>query len=96
MPRAIWNGAVIAEAATDAVEVVEGNVYFPPDAVRADYLKPSDHTSVCPWKGTASYFNLEVAGSVNRDAAWTYRNPSAAAGQIANRIAFWRGVTVEP
>jgi len=96
MPKAIWNDAVIAEAATDAVEVVEGNVYFPPDAVRAEYLKPSDHTSVCPWKGTASYFDLEVAGSTNRDAAWTYRHPSAEAKQIANRIAFWRGVTVEP
>jgi uncharacterized protein (DUF427 family) len=95
MPRAIWNGTVIAEAPDDAIEMVEGNVYFPVDAVRPEYLQPSDTHTVCGWKGTASYHNVVVNGEVNKDAAWYYPTPKDAAKQITGRIAFWKGVQVE-
>ena len=95
MPRATWNGTVIAEAPADAVELVEGNVYFPVDAVRQEYLQPSQTHTVCGWKGTASYYDVAVGGQVNRDAAWYYPEPKDAAKQIAGRVAFWNGVTVE-
>lgn len=95
MPKAIWNGAVIAEAGADAVQTVEGNVYFPPSAVQAQYLQPSDTHTVCSWKGTASYYDVVVDGEVNRDAAWFYPEPKQAARQIAGHVAFWRGVTIE-
>ena len=95
MPKAIWNGAVIAEAPQDAVEIVEGNVYFPADSVRKEYLQPSDTHTVCGWKGTASYYHLAVNGETNRDAAWYYPAPKAAARNITGRIAFWKGVQVE-
>jgi Uncharacterized protein conserved in bacteria, COG2343 len=94
MPRAIWNGAVIAES--DATIVVEGNHYFPPDSVKREYLRDSQTHTVCPWKGTASYYDVVVDGQVNRDAAWYYPTPKAAASQIAGYIAFWRGVRIEP
>ncbi len=93
MARATWNGAVIAES--DHVETVEGNLYFPPDSVRKEYLRPSAMTSTCPWKGEASYYTLLVDGEENADAAWTYPDPKAAASQIRDHVAFWRGVTVE-
>jgi uncharacterized protein (DUF427 family) len=95
MPKAIWNGQVIAEAPDDAIEMVEGNVYFPVSAVRADVLQPSDTHTVCGWKGTASYYNVVVDGAVNKDAAWYYPEPLDAARQVTGRIAFWRGVTIE-
>lgn len=95
MPRATWNGAVLAEAPADAIELVEGNVYFPLDAVRREYLHPSDTHTVCGWKGTASYYNVVVNGEVNADAAWYYPTPKDAAKQIAGHVAFWRGVQVE-
>ena len=95
MPRATWNGTVIAEAPADAIEMVEGNVYFPIDAVKQEHLQPSDTHTVCGWKGTASYYNVAVDGEVNRDAAWYYPEPKDAAKQIAGRVAFWKGVTVE-
>ena len=95
MPKATWNGATIAEAPADAVELVEGNVYFPADSVRRDYLQPSETHTVCGWKGTASYYNLAVDGQVNSDAAWCYPEPKEAARNIAGRIAFWKGVKVE-
>jgi uncharacterized protein (DUF427 family) len=95
MPKAIWNGAVIAEAPDSAVEVVEGNVYFPMDAVNQQYLAPSDKVTTCPWKGSANYFTVTVNGEENKDAAWIYRQPFDAAKQIAGHVAFWRGVTVE-
>jgi uncharacterized protein (DUF427 family) len=95
MPRATWNGAVLADAPADAVEIVEGNVYFPASAVRQDLLEPSDTHTVCPWKGTASYYDVVVDGQRNRDAAWYYPEPKDAARQIAGRVAFWRGVQVE-
>jgi len=92
MQRAIWNGAVIAES--DAVESVEGNAYFPPDTVNKNNLQPSNTTSVCPWKGTAHYYNVVVDGETNRDAAWYYPDPKPAAAQIKDHVAFWRGVEV--
>ncbi len=91
--RAIWNGAVIAES--DTTVIVEGNHYFPPESVRAEYFEPSAHTSVCPWKGTASYKSLNVDGERNDNAAWFYPEPSQAAAEIKDHFAFWKGVTVE-
>jgi uncharacterized protein (DUF427 family) len=91
--KATWNGKVIAES-NDTIEV-EGNQYFLPQSVNHEFLADSDTTSVCPWKGTASYFDLEVDGKVKKDAAWYYTNPSEAASQIKNYIAFWKGVVVE-
>jgi uncharacterized protein (DUF427 family) len=93
MARATWNGAVLAES--DEVEIVEGNVYFPPEAVRPEYLKPSDTHTVCSWKGTASYYTVVVDGLENPDAAWYYPEPLDAARHVEGRIAFWKGVTVE-
>lgn len=90
--RATWNGQVIAES--DQTVVVEGNHYFPPESVRREFLRDSDTTTVCSWKGTANYFSLEVDGQTNRDAAWYYREPKSAARAIKGRVAFWRGVEV--
>lgn len=95
MARAIWNNSVLAEAPDDRVQIVEGNVYFPPDTVHRQYLRASDSHSECPWKGTASYYDVVVDGRVNRDAAWYYPEPKQAAKDIANYIAFWRGVRVD-
>lgn len=95
MPQARWNGVVIAEAPADQVEVVEGNVYFPREAVDERYLQSSETRTTCPWKGTASYYHVVVDGQENRDAAWYYPEPSDQARGIADRIAFWRGVQVE-
>jgi uncharacterized protein (DUF427 family) len=93
MARASWNGTVIAES--DNTVVVEGNHYFPKDSVRADVLTGSDTHSVCPWKGTASYYSVVVDGQTNPDAAWYYPAPKDAAAEIADHIAFWHGVKVE-
>lgn len=93
MARATWNGAVLAES--DACKIVEGNRYFPPDAVHKDYLRPSDHTTVCSWKGTAGYYDVVVGGQVNKDAAWYYASPSDAAKEISGHVAFWKGVKIE-
>ncbi len=92
MPKAVWNGAVLAES--DNTTVVEGNHYFPHDSVNWDYFHESSHTSTCPWKGLAGYYDIEVDGQVNRNAAWYYAQPSAAASQIKDHVAFWRGVKV--
>ena len=94
MPKAIWNGEVIAES--DDTVVVEGNHYFPADALRPDVVADSDHHTHCPWKGTASYYDLEVGGQRNPGAAWYYPDPTPEAAMVAGRVAFWRGVTVEP
>ena len=93
MPRATWNGAVLAES--DQCEVVEGNQYFPPDALNSEYFKPSSTTTVCPWKGTASYYTIEVDGKENKDAAWYYPEAKEKAKNIEGYVAFWRGVKVE-
>jgi uncharacterized protein (DUF427 family) len=90
--KASWNGATIAES--DDIVTVEGNAYFPADSVKPEYLRPSSHTSVCPWKGTASYHSLEVNGQQNLNAAWFYPSPKDAAKEIAGRVAFWKGVQV--
>lgn len=93
MAKAIWNGAVIAES--DKPLFVEGNLYFPRDSVRSGYLRESETRTICPWKGEASYYHLEVDGDENIDAAWFYPEPTKAARQIKDHVAFWRGVTVE-
>src|SRR3954464_3177809 len=90
--QAIWNGEVIAHS--DDTVVVENNHYFPLESVRPDVLRPSQHHTVCPWKGTASYYSVEVDGKVNADAAWYYPEPKDAAAQIKDRVAFWHGVEV--
>ncbi len=92
--RATWNGAVIAES--DDTVVVEGNHYFPLESVDPAVLRDSSLTTVCPWKGIASYYSLEVHGQVNRDAAWFYASPKDAAKQIHGRVAFWKGVQITP
>ncbi|GAB3912394.1 DUF427 domain-containing protein [Kibdelosporangium lantanae] len=92
MATARWNGAVIAES--DNTVVVEGNHYFPIDSVQQQYLQPSETTSVCPWKGTASYYTLRVEDQENTDAAWYYPAPKDAAAEIKDHVAFWRGVDV--
>jgi uncharacterized protein (DUF427 family) len=90
--RAVWNGVVIA--ASDATVMVEGNHYFPPDSVDRSLLRDSDRTSFCPWKGTASYYDVVVDGKVNSAAAWYYPAPKEKATQIADHVAFWGGVEV--
>ncbi|WP_148615403.1 DUF427 domain-containing protein [Nocardioides rubriscoriae] len=90
--RAIWNDTVIAES--DDTVVVEGNHYFPAASVDATVLRPSSTTTHCPWKGDASYYSLEVDGNTNADAAWFYPDPKPAASEIAERVAFWKGVKV--
>ncbi len=93
MPKATWEGTVIAES--DKCVVVEGNQYFPLDSVRQEYLQPVDKTTVCSWKGTANYYDVVVNGKRNAAAAWYYADPAPAAAQIKGRVAFWKGVRVE-
>jgi uncharacterized protein (DUF427 family) len=92
MFQAVWNGVVLAES--DQTVKVEGNHYFPPESVHREYFAPSRTTTVCPWKGTASYYDITVNGSANQDAAWHYPQPSPAASQIKDHVAFWHGVKV--
>lgn len=94
MATATWNGVTIAQS--DDTVVVENNHYFPPESVNAAVLRPSATTSVCPWKGTASYYSIEVDGALNEDAAWFYPTPKDAAAEIKDRVAFWKGVEVTP
>ena len=94
MPRATWNGTVLAES--EQTVVVESNHYFPPDSLNEQYFVESDSTTSCPWKGTASYYTVKVGDQVNEDAAWYYPNPKEAASEIKGRVAFWKGVRVEP
>lgn len=90
--KAVWNRAVLAES--DKTIVVEGNHYFPPEAMARQYFSTSDMHTTCPWKGVASYYHVEVNGKRNADAAWYYPQPKDAAKQIAGYIAFWKGVTI--
>ncbi len=90
--KAIWKNTVIAQS--DETVVVEGNHYFPAESVRTELLKDSDTTTVCPWKGTASYYNIDADGETNQDAAWSYPAPKDAASEIRGHIAFWKGVQV--
>jgi len=93
MPKAVWNGAVLAES--DRCEVVEGNYYFPPESINQQYFKESDKHTTCPWKGVASYYDVVVEGQVNKDAAWYYPATKEAAQNIKGYTAFWKGVKVE-
>ncbi len=93
MPKAVWNGATLAES--DKCQVVEGNQYFPPDAINKEYFKESNTHSTCPWKGVASYYSIEVDGQENMDAAWYYPQAKDAAKNIEGYVAFWKGVKVE-
>ena len=93
MPKAIWNNAVLAES--DETIVVEGNHYFPPDAIRSEFFSPSATHTVCSWKGTASYYDVVVEGQTNKNAAWFYPEPKDAAKQISSYVAFWHGVQVK-
>lgn len=90
--KASWNGTVIAES--DDTVVVENNHYFPAASLNQDHFEASDTTSVCPWKGTASYYSVKVDGQENRDAAWYYPDPKPKAAEIKDRVAFWKGVQV--
>ena len=90
--RATWKGAVLAES--DDTVVVEGNHYFPADSIKREHFRESDKHTVCPWKGTASYYDVVVEGQVNEGAAWYYPAPKDAAAEIKDRVAFWRGVEV--
>jgi uncharacterized protein (DUF427 family) len=90
--QAVWHGTVLAES--ERTVVVEGNHYFPPEDVRFEHLQPSDWHTVCPWKGTASYYDVVVDGERNRSAAWYYPDPSARARKIRDHTAFWHGVKV--
>ncbi len=90
--KAIWKDTVLAES--DDTVVVEGNHYFPADALRSEHFRSTDHQSVCPWKGTASYYDVVVGDAVNANAAWHYPAPKEAASEIKDRVAFWRGVEV--
>ncbi len=92
MPSAKWNGKVIAESVN--YETVEGNIYFPPSALRSEFFQENSHTTVCPWKGTASYYDVVVDGKINQNAAWYYPNPKDAANNIKSYVAFWKGVDV--
>ncbi|MBD2180952.1 DUF427 domain-containing protein [Planktothrix sp. FACHB-1355] len=93
MPKAVWNGATLAES--DRTIVVEGNHYFPPDAIDKQYFKESSTHTTCPWKGVASYYTIEVNGQENKDAAWYYPQAKDKAKNIEGYVAFWRGVKVE-
>lgn len=93
MARAMWNGVVLAE--TDSPVLLEGNVYFPPEAVRHEYLSGTRAWSICPWKGLARYYTVHVGGQENKNAAWYYPHPSPLARKIKGHVAFWHGVQVE-
>jgi uncharacterized protein (DUF427 family) len=94
MAKASWNGQVIAES--NQTVVVEGNHYFPIEAVKSELLQPTGTHTTCPWKGVAGYYSVVVDGQVNKDAAWYYPTPKDAAKNITGRVAFWKGVKIEP
>jgi uncharacterized protein (DUF427 family) len=91
--KAIFNDVVIAES--NETVVVENNHYFPPQSLKREYFLASDRKSTCPWKGLASYYSVNVAGKTGEDVAWYYPSPSAAAHEIKDHVAFWKGVRVE-
>lgn len=92
MAKAIWNDTVLAES--EIYETVEGNIYFPPDALNREYFSESQTTTGCPWKSVARYYTVIAQGKENRDAAWYYPDPKPAAENIRDHVAFWRGVEV--
>lgn len=92
--KAIWNNVVLAES--EDTQVVENNHYFPADSIESQYFKKSNTHTTCPWKGVASYYSIVVDGRTNEDAAWYYPEVSDLARDIKGRIAFWKGVKIEP
>ena len=95
MLKATWNGAVLAQSDDAKVQLVEGNVYFPPEAVNKAYFRDSQTHTFCPWKGTASYYDVVVDGKTNKGAAWYYPETKDAAKHVRGYVAFWKGVSVE-
>ncbi len=95
MPTATWKNTIIAEAQANELVTVEGNLYFPLASVKPEHICASTHQTVCPWKGTASYYDVVVGDEVNANAAWYYATPKDAAKEIAGRVAFWKGVLVK-
>jgi len=95
MPKATWNGATLAEAPETGIRRVEGNVYFPPEAVNRALLRDSQSHTVCHWKGIASYYDVVVDGEVNADAAWYYPETKPEAANVRGYVAFWKGVKVD-
>ena len=93
MPKAIWKATVLAES--DQTRIVEGSHYFPSDALKKQYFRENDATTVCSWKGTAKYYDVVVGDDVNEQAAWYYPDPKEAAAEIKGYVAFWKGVRVE-
>lgn len=93
MARATWEGAVLAASGT--YQELEGNVYFPPESLNRERLRPSQHTSICPWKGIARYYDVIVGANVNPAAAWYYPDPKPAAARIRDHVGFWKGVKVD-
>lgn len=93
MAKAVWNGVELAQS--KEFHVVEGNVYFPPESLRKEHFRPTDHHTTCPWKGLASYYDVVVDGKTNPQAAWFYPDPKPAAREIKDHVAFWKGVQVE-
>lgn len=89
MAKAIWNDAVLAES--DRYELVEGNIYFPPESVKWDYLKPGDRQYTCPWKGETAYYDVVVNDKVEKNGAWSYPEPKEAAMNIKGHVAFGEG-----
>lgn len=92
--QAVFNGTVVAES--DQTIVVEGNHYFPEESLRKECFTPTRSATICPWKGKASYYTLTVDGVASKDAAWQYRHPVPLARKVKGRVAFWRGVVVQP
>jgi len=92
MAKAIWEGEVLAES--ENTVVIEGNHYFPPESLNHSFFLPSNHTTVCSWKGTAQYYDVVVNGKTNCNAAWYYADPKPAATAIKDRVAFWKGVKI--
>lgn len=90
--KAIWKGIIIAES--DETIMIEGNHYFPAESIKKEYFAPSETHTDCPWKGTASYYHVEVNGDVNKDAAWYYPQTKEGAKQLEGMVAFWKGVEV--
>ncbi|EAP87025.1 MULTISPECIES: DUF427 domain-containing protein [Croceibacter] len=90
--KAIWNNTVIAES--NSTIIIENNHYFPPSSVNSAFLKPSETTTVCPWKGEASYYTIKVNEDINKNAAWYYPNPKEKASDIKDYVAFWKGVSI--
>jgi len=93
MAKAIWGNATLAES--NDTKHVEGNAYFPPESLNQQYVRPSDHTTICSWKGTAHYYDVVVNGLTNQNAAWYYPEPKPEAAPIKGYVAFWKGVRVE-